>query len=338
MHFMPLRARARAAGGRAPTRLLVAALLIGLALPFARPAAAARPASLGSPSLVFSEVYAPLGSSAQAQWFEIHNLQTTISYPLDGLVIATGERQVTLHSPAAILPNGYVLFVLTADAVSRGGVVPLPRATVIPVPDLQSLNPEADALIMKTPDGSLVIDALNWGTPDPNWLNYDKTLLWNPGLPPLDGTTCGGCTWGRTPADRDSNLARPPDGDWTLHATPSPGGAVAPPVQPAFLGRWTDVAGALGSLLLWLAFVIIAIIAYRFERLRDTRTYWQLLLLAPSGLLFYTVVVILGFSQAGGLSDFQKWLSFPVLAISALFCLLAVGVFRNVARTLLEGE
>jgi hypothetical protein len=184
-----------------------------------------------------------------------------------------------------------------------------------------------------------VIDQVNWGMPDPAWPNYDPDM-WNPGLDmTVLATGNKDRTWGRTPADQDTNQARPPNGDWTIHEVASPGGRV-PPISPTpFLNEWTNVAGALGSLLLWAAFVIIAIIAYRFQRLRDTNTYWQLLLLAPSGLLFYTIIVIIGFSQPGAaLTNEQKWLSFPVLALSALFCLIAVGIFRRVARTLLEGD
>jgi hypothetical protein len=318
-------------------------LVLGLLL-LPRPALAAPVPSQGSPSLVFSEFYAPQDSDEHTQWFEIHNIQPTFSYPLDGLVIATSGRRVTLHTPLVISgtqaggTGSYVLFVFSTDAVPRGYVPAVPGAHVIAVPDLGKLNPAADALILYTPDGSLVINQVNWGTPDSTWLNYNNDL-WNPGLLPIDPTKCPTCTWGRTPGDHNTNLPRPPDGDWTQHAIPTPGGAVGPPPQPAFLGGYTDWAGAISSLLLWAAFIIIAVIAYRFERLRDTRTYWQLLLLAPSGLLFYTAVVIIGFGQRGGsLTNDQKWLSFPVLAISALFCLIALGVFRNVSRTLLEVE
>jgi hypothetical protein len=38
------------------------------------------------------------------------------------------------------------------------------------------------------------------------------------------------------------------------------------------------------------------------------------------------------------LTDDQKWLSFPILAASAVACLLAVAIFQNVARGLLEGD
>jgi hypothetical protein len=336
VRFAPPGARGPACRAALVAAVALAALAILLTAP--RAAVAAPLAAAGSPSLVFSEIYAPLGSDSSTQWFEIHNLQSAAAYPLENLILATSSKQMTVRSSVVISPAGYVLFVLSPDAVSKGLITPMRGAQVVTASELGSLDPRADALIFYTPDKTLVIDQVNWGKPDHAWLNYNSDM-WDPGLAPLDLSTGSRLrTWGRTPSDRDTNLGAAPAGDWTQHETPTPGGRVSPPPQSDFLGPWTDWAGGVSSLLLWAAFVIIAIIAYRFERLRDTRTYWQLLLLAPSGILFYTAIVIIGFSQKGGLTNDQKWLSFPVLALSALFCLIAVGIFRNVARALLEGE
>ena len=344
--MMPLHSVARRvrAAGLGAVGAVVAALLGGLAVPApAHAGAVAAPAASGSPSLVFSEVYAPVGSDPAAQWFELHNTRPDIRYPLNGLILATGHNQVTLSTAQVITGSGYVLFVFATDAVSRALVTPNKGAQVIAVPDLGGLDPQADALILYPPvpglDKSLIIDQVNWGKPDPNWPNYNAAL-WQPGLLPLTVSADGQQrSWGRTPADQDTDQGHTAGGDWTLHEILSPGDRVAKPDASEFLGVWTNWAGGLSSLLLWAAFVIIAIIAYRFERLRDTRTYWQLLLLAPSGILFYTIIVSIGFSNGRtSLTNNEKWLAFPVLALSAMFCLLAVGIFRNVARSLLEGE
>ena len=339
--------RVRAAGRWAGV-VAVAVLLGALIAPLpawagAADSAAGAPAASGSPSLVFSEVYAPVGSDPATQWFELHNTRANIRYPLNGLILATGHNQVTLSTAEVITGSGYVLFVFATDAIAKGLVVPNKGAQVVAVPDLGGLDPAADALILYPPvpgpDKSLIIDQVNWGKPSPNWPNYNAAL-WPTGLTPLAVSADGRArSWGRTPADQDTDQPHAAGGDWTLHEILSPGGKVTGSPPSEFLLLWTNVAGGLSSLLLWAAFIIIAIIAYRFERLRDTRTYWQLLLLAPSGILFYTIIVIIGFNQPGAaLTNEQKWLSFPVLALSAVFCLIAVGIFRNVARSLLEGE
>jgi hypothetical protein len=321
----------------------VIALLLGL-VGFAPTPAAAAPAADGSPSLVIYEVYAPVGADPQSYWFEVYNTQPRTQYPLNGLVIATGSKMITLKTTDVITGGGFALFTLAPDAIQRGLVrQPPPAAKVIPVPGLAPLDPSSDALALLTPDRSLVIDQVNWGKPSEAWPNFAllKEMLWSPGLDPLDAVKDKGLTWGRTPpvpASIDTNNARPPSGDWTKHATPSPGSKVPPIPQKGILGAPTDYAGAAGSLLIWASFLIVAVIAYRFERLRDTRTYWQLLLLAPSGLLFYTYIVVQAFSQGRALTYDERWQAFPPVAVTALLCLIAVGIFRNVARSLLEGE
>src|SRR5262249_47428452 len=137
------------------------------------------------------------------------------------------------------LTASYVLFVFAPDAIAHGYVSAVPGARVIPVPELVGLNPQADALMLYTPDGYLIINQVNWGTPDKTWLNYNSNL-WNPGLAPLDPATCPACTWGRTPADHNTGLPRPPAGDWTQHSIPSAGGTI-PGARPTdFLGADTN--------------------------------------------------------------------------------------------------
>jgi hypothetical protein len=301
-----------------------------------------------SPGLVINEVYAPLGSTPDQQWFELHNINPAASYPLNGLILGTGTVSVTLETTRTLGQNlgglpgatSFVLVVFSADGVRahNPGLI-APTIPILEVPALGGLNPEADALILYTPDG-LVIDQVNWGTPQPDWPNYNSAL-WNPGLTPLQMSTPAR-SWGRTAppgGDRDNDTGD--GGDWTVHQTLSPGRRVAPPPQNSefYLGGMTNWIGVISGLLVWAVFILIGIIAYRFERLRETRTYWQLLLLAPSGILFYTYIVAQGFASGrAALTDSEKWLSFPILAASAVACLLAVAVFQNVARGLLEGE
>jgi hypothetical protein len=299
-----------------------------------------------SPGLVISEVYAPRGSTPDQQWFELHNINPAVSYPLNGLILGTSTISVTLETTRTLGQNlgglpgatSFVLVAFNADGV-RASFPGLIGATVplLEVPALGGLNPEADALTLYTRDG-LIIDQVNWGTPQPDWPNYNRAM-WNPGLPPLPASTPPR-SWGRTDppgGDRDTDTG----GDWTIHHTLSPGRRVAPPAanNEFYLGWLTNWIGVISGVLVWGVFVLIGVIAYRFERLRETRTYWQLLLLAPSGILFYTIIVAIGFASGrAALTDSEKWLSFPILAASAVACLLAVAVFQNVARGLLEGE
>jgi hypothetical protein len=293
--------------------------------------------------LLISEVYAPVGSAADAQWFELFNMRPAAAgaYPLNGLILGTGVLSVTLQTTEVLTGGRYVLFAFNPDSVRAALRLPANR-TIIEVPEPlkgQGLNPAADVLTLYTPDGSLVIDSVNWGLPNDSWPNFAAVVQEPVNLPRLENPAY---SWGRTwPPGAPTDTDRGDGVDWTRHKTLSPGVAVGPPppFTGPFLGAFTDWIGVVSSVLLWAAFIIVGIIAYRFERLRETRTYWQLLLLAPSGILFYAIVVFIGFNQTPPvLTDEQKWLGFPILAASAVACLLAVAVFQNVARSLLEGE
>ncbi len=319
--------------------LILAAILWGASGAGAQAAPLAR-----SPGLVISEVYAPEHSTPDQQWFELHNIRTDATYPLNNLILGTSAVSVTLQTTMTLGPNlagaagapSYLLVAFSADGVRANNPQIPPTRRILEVPALGGLNPEADALFLYTHEGML-IDQVNWGVPQPGWPNADT--LWNPGLAPVTDPTR---SWGRTAppgGDRDTDTG---DGaDWTIHETLSPGSRVAPPPASGefYLGGLSNWIGVISGLLLWGVFIVIGVIAYRFERLRERRTYWQLLLLAPSGILFYTYIVAQGFASGrAALSDSEKWLSFPILAASAVACAVAVAVFQNVARGLLEGE
>src|SRR4051794_30947930 len=184
--MLPLRRPRRGAPLLALPALCLALLAAAFVLPrLAGAAGPAAPAHLPSPSLVFSEVYAPAESDPSAQWFELRNVNpnTKVQIPLNGLILATARNQVTLSTTQVITGGSFTLFVFAPDAVAKGLVTPAKGATVIAVPELGGLAPNADALILKPPIGSaaLVIDEINWGPPLPAWVNYTEGL-WNQAL------------------------------------------------------------------------------------------------------------------------------------------------------------
>ncbi|GAI28578.1 unnamed protein product, partial [marine sediment metagenome] len=46
----------------------------------------------------------------------------------------------------------------------------------------------------------------------------------------------------------------------------------------------------LGAVLLWLAFIVLGIIARRYEIVLGERTDWQFMVFAPTGILFFAVI------------------------------------------------
>ena len=298
-------------------------------------ALAVRPALAVSPALVISEVYAPLGSTPSQQWVELYNMRPTAAdvYPLDGLQLGTSTLRATLQTTQTLAGNSYMLVVFNPATLPTS-----PNRVVAALPD--GLDPQQDMVALYSP-GGVLMDAVNWGAPVAAWPNF-SAALWNPGLAPIASPAgrLAGQSWGRTfppGAPRDTDTSD----DWTVHQDLSPGGVIPRPAATSgvFLNDFTNGAGVLSGILLWAAFIIVGIIAWRFERLRETRTYWWALMLAPSGILFYTYVVAQAFgSKRAALTDDEKWLSFPILAASAVACLVAVIIFQNVARSLLGGE
>jgi hypothetical protein len=49
----------------------------------------------------------------------------------------------------------------------------------------------------------------------------------------------------------------------------------------------------LGAILLWLAFIVLGIIAHRYEIVLGERTDWQFMIFAPTGILCFAVIQLL---------------------------------------------
>jgi Lamin Tail Domain len=301
----------------------LAAMMLAL-LAFAGSAAAA------SPSLVINEVYAPQGGNPTAQWVEIYN-RSEMPLLLEGWKLRTSQNEYPLPT-VTISPTGYLLV-----AFSRAGVTAqftLPKGAVLADLGLDAgtLNPNADMFALASPAG-LIVDQMNWGQPDNKW-KYYNSALWPSGVAPLtDPSKSIGRTWSSEGKDTDS------PSDFTVHDPPSPGGKLPFATDPSdFLGRPTDNISWAAGVLLWLGFIIVALIARRFQNLSGQRTYWQALLIAPSGILIYTIIQGNAFFDHKQMYDSEKWTGFPILFLSALLCFYVIAIFSQIAKRYLEAS
>ncbi|MEW6517574.1 MAG: hypothetical protein AB1439_11810 [candidate division FCPU426 bacterium] len=94
-----------------------------------------------------------------------------------------------------------------------------------------------------------------------------------------------------------------------------------------------------GSLLLWINYALVGLIAHRYSQVFHRATYSTLLILAPTGLLVYTLFLI--FKATPLLSDpklasFAQLLAYIALLASGFFCLLGVGRFASVLQSVLR--
>lgn len=88
-----------------------------------------------------------------------------------------------------------------------------------------------------------------------------------------------------------------------------------------------------GSLFLWISYALFGLIARRYGQVFNRATYSTLLMLAPTGLLVYTLFLI--FKATPILSDpklasFAQLIAYLALVASGLFCLIGMARFSSV--------
>jgi hypothetical protein len=188
------------------------------------------------------------------------------------------------------------------------------------------------ALILYDTKG-ITVDAVTWPMPAPAGGP-------RPGLPSLVRRTQG--------LDSDTN------GDW--RAGPATPGTFGLPTirMPSriFLLEVTNYLSLIGGFLLWAAFVLMGLIARRFETLTGQRTFWQGMVIAPVGILIYNLIQANAFFARGAMTDCrlpaegnrwtfgfstceQLW-SFVPLFIAACVMAYVVYLFYRISRRILE--
>jgi hypothetical protein len=90
-----------------------------------------------------------------------------------------------------------------------------------------------------------------------------------------------------------------------------------------------------GGLLLWWGFFTVGIIARKYESTFARRTNWQFLVLAPSGILIYTIWQGIAYIQKGQFSVTEQWINYSLVLISGALCLWGAYAFRKVAERIM---
>jgi hypothetical protein len=273
------------------------------------------------------------------QWFELYNRRGEWEILENWSVEMTPGQPVSL--PRIVLPPwGYAVVAgseqqFLADHPDYPGV--LVAAAIWP-----GLGRQDGFLALYNAAGDPV-DWLNWGSPSGT---PDKVKqLWNkpaiaPGAPWILNADTGAVIADHSLERRPVGMDRDIPADFIRQPFPSPGTVYEPNATPFAQGLfidWTNVASLAGGILLWVAFIYVALIARRFEALTQQRTFWQAMLVAPSGILFYIVVQSYGFRLRGSMTVPEQWWGFVVLFVSALLCTALVFLFRQRAKRILEG-
>ena len=91
----------------------------------------------------------------------------------------------------------------------------------------------------------------------------------------------------------------------------------------------------LGALLLWLAFIVLGVIARRYEIVLGERTQWQFMIFAPTGILCFAVIQLL-YCGFGGKMILPKgginYIAYGLFLISGVLSLAANLKFYSVTK------
>lgn len=104
------------------------------------------------------------------------------------------------------------------------------------------------------------------------------------------------------------------------------------PKEITRLGLLSSNVMIIAAVLLWLTFLIFGIIAKRYEVVLRKKTGWQFIIVSPSGILIFAIVmfyssVILGKLKMGML---ESTIGYGLFLISSLFSLIGALNFRRV--------
>ncbi|UCG93344.1 MAG: hypothetical protein JSV97_06500, partial [candidate division WOR-3 bacterium] len=90
-----------------------------------------------------------------------------------------------------------------------------------------------------------------------------------------------------------------------------------------------------GAILLWLAFIILGIIARRYQIVLGERTDWQFMTFAPTGILIFAIIQLV-YCGIGGKMMLPKnginYIAYGLFLLSGILSLIASFRFYQVTR------
>lgn len=248
---------------------------------------------------------------------------------------AGGQSWVELYNntdePISI--DGWRLSTAGGDVATLQGSVEPRSFEVIKTPS--AWNAKSDAVILYGVDGNQ-IDDVHWGAAP----EKSPIVGWSKNAAPAPVENVALV---RNPQGLDSNTNK----DWT-RTQPSPNSQ-----SPASLSTGTyrilfditNYVSLIAGFLLWGAFILIGLIARRFEMLTGQRSFWTAMTVAPIGIVIYNLIQSYAFFTAGrmtecktglGFSACQQGWAFTPLFISSLAMAYVVYRFYGIARRILE--
>ena len=227
--------------------------------------------------------------------------------------------------------NGWRLRNSKGDIARLGDITLQPGKLQVVRPQVGGWKPTGDAVVLVNAQGKTA-DGLSWNT------------VALQGIPKFARPIKAGTSLTRNPQGMDTDAGA----DWQLLNRPSEGTQ-----SPASLGTGlyrvlfaaTNYISLIAGILLWAAFLLIGLIARRFETLTGQRSYWVAMLVAPLGIIIYNFIQSYAFFTAGRMTDCttgktfatcQQGYAFVPLMLSGIAMVYVVYRFYGIARDILD--
>ncbi len=105
------------------------------------------------------------------------------------------------------------------------------------------------------------------------------------------------------------------------------------------LQLYTYIISIMSGLLFWVGFFIIGIIAYKYSRVFNKQTFYIFMMAAPSGILLYSLLLIVKISFASSnpqLNNIIQIIAYLFFIISVFLTLISILRFNNILDMLLK--
>ncbi len=104
---------------------------------------------------------------------------------------------------------------------------------------------------------------------------------------------------------------------------------------------YTNTAAILSGILFWAGFLVFGFIAKRYNTVFNKSTFHGLLMTAPSGILIYSMLMIVKFTMVikdPAINNMLQLTAYAFLLVSALLCLFGISKFSGLLSSLLKYE
>lgn len=102
---------------------------------------------------------------------------------------------------------------------------------------------------------------------------------------------------------------------------------------------YSHIMAIISGLIFWAGFFIFGMIAYRYSKVFGKQTFYLFMMIAPSGILLYSLLLIVKISVTynnTGLNNIIQITAYLFFVLSVLLTLISILRFNNILDSLLK--